>query len=458
MLYSVLRFLFRLTVKGYFRSIYVTGKANIPDQGAVIFAPNHPSAFMDPILLSTEIKRKLFFLTRGDFFKTQIAATLFRMINMIPVYRKSETPGHAEKNEMIFQKCFEHLTKKRPLMIFPEGLSKTERRLRPLKTGIARIALGAEHLNDFKLGVKIVPVGINYSDPHNFRSDVFINFGKPIDAAEYKEKFLRDDHEGVAALTDHLKSELEKLLIIVQDERLEKLVSQIERLYRSKLREDMEPADKGLQDFKLSKDIVMAVDYHLMNHPERVELFQAKINAYMNGLKELNLRDMQVRASNINIDVLRSVIYFVAGLPLFLYGYVTNYLPFKLAGIVASAIPMRDDFVGSVKISTGMFIFLIVYIIEAMIVGIYFNIWLAFLFVMSLYPAGVFTLRYIKKYFQGKDTFKYLRMFMRKTDLVAKLKVTRQQLIDELEEGKEEYLLSKNQSMEQQDNLVSLVN
>jgi glycerol-3-phosphate O-acyltransferase / dihydroxyacetone phosphate acyltransferase len=444
MLYSILRFLFRLTVNGYFRAIYIKGKEHIPKKGAVIFSPNHPSAFMDPILLSTEIDRKLFFLARGDIFQQQVAARLFSIINMIPVYRKGETKGHEEKNDMVFQKCFDHLAKGKPLMIFPEGNSKTERRLRPLKTGVARIALGAEALHEFKLGVKIIPVGINYSEPHTFRSDVFINFGKPIEANEYKSMYLQDEREGSTALTERLKAELEKLLVIVQDERLEKLVSQIEQLYRNKLREAMEPADKGLQDFQLSKDIVQAVDYHIKNNPERVDVFQTNIDAYMNGLKELNIRDTQVRASALNIDVMRSLIYFGVGMPLFLYGYLTNYIPYRLAGIIADLIPLREDFVGSIKITVSMFVFLVLYVVEATVVGVYTNVWWAVLFGVSLYPAGVFSLSYMKRYYQVISTLKYLRLFMRKGDLVAKLKVTRQQLIDELEAGKEEYLLYRN--------------
>lgn len=419
------------------------GEEHIPDKGPVIFAPNHPSAFMDPILLSTEINRRLFFLARGDIFKKQIASALFRLINMIPVYRKGETPGHTERNDMIFQKCFEHLSKGKPLMIFPEGNSKTERRLRPLKTGTARVALGAELLNSFRLGVKIVPVGINYSNPHSFRTDVFINFGHPIEVFEYKELFLQDDHKAVIMLTERIKLELEKLLVIVQDEQLEELVRQIELLYRSKLREDMEPAEKGIQDFKLSKDIVMALNYHIKRNPERVELFQANIVAYLNGLKELNIRDTQVRVSNLNIDLMWSMVYFVMGMPLFCFGYLTNYLPFKLAGWVSSKIPTRDDFVGSIKIATGMFIFLIVYILETMVVGRFTNIGWALVFILSLYPAGVFTLSYMKRYFQMIGTLKYLRLFIQKSDLVAKLKVTRKQLIDELEAGREEYLLHR---------------
>ena len=443
MLYSILRFLFQLTVKGYFRSITVLGKEHIPDTGPVIFVANHPSAFMDPILLSTEVNRRLFFLARGDIFDHRIASAFFRLINMIPVYRKGETPGHTDRNDMVFQKCFEHLSKGKTLLIFPEGNSKTERKLRSLKTGTARIAIGAELFNSFRLGVKIVPIGINYTNPHNFRSDVFINFGPPIEVVEYKEIYVQDDHRGVIMLTEHIRHELEKLLVIVQNEQLEELVRQIELLYRSKLRESMEPADKGIQDFKLSKDIVMALNYHIKRDPEKVELFQANIAAYLNGLKELNIRDSQVRMSHLNIDLLKSITYFAAGMPMFVFGYITNYLPFKLAGWVSSKVPTRGDFVGSIKIAAGMLIFLILYILEALIVGRYTNIGWAIIFILSLYPAGVFTLNYLKRYFQMIGTLKYLRLFIQKSDLVAKLKITRQQLIDELEAGKVEYLLNK---------------
>ena len=443
MLYRVLKFFARLTVNGYFRSIYVKGKEHIPKEGPVIFVANHPSAFMDPILLGTEIHRKLYFLARGDIFKKQLAAVLFRMINMIPVYRKGETPGHAERNDRVFQKCFDHLSKGKSLMIFPEGNSKTERRLRPLKTGTARIALGAEALNNFSLNVTIVPIGINYSNPHDFRSDVFINFGEPINVSHYKELFLADEREGVNALMEGIKSDMVNLLVIVHDNRMDELVQQIELLYRGILREDMGPGDKGYQDFQLSKDIVMALAYHIDNDPQRVAKFQENIKAYMNGLKELDLRDTHMRKSRLNIGVLRSLFYFVMGFPLFLFGYSTNYIPYRLAGWVSSAIRLPKDFVGSIKIVAGMFIFLIIYALEVLVIGRFTDGLWWLLFGVSLYPAGLFTVNYLKKYYRVIDTWKYLRIFIQKSDLVAKLKLTRLKLMDELEVAKNEYLLSK---------------
>jgi hypothetical protein len=39
-----------------------------------------------------------------------------------------------------------------------------------------------------------------------------------------------------------------------------------------------------------------------------------------------------------------------------------------------------------------------------------------------------------------RGTFKYLKLFMRKSDLIARIKVTRSELVDELERGRLEYL------------------
>jgi 1-acyl-sn-glycerol-3-phosphate acyltransferase len=438
MLYRILHFLFRLTVKGYFRSIYIKGKEVVPATGPVIFAPNHPSAFMDPILLATEVNRQIYFLARGDIFKKKWLAAMFRVLHMIPVFRQSE--GDTSKNSEVFRHCFHHLNKGGTLMIFPEGVSKTERNLRPIKTGTARIALGAEAENDFNLGVTIIPIGINYSDPHHFQGDVFVNFGKPISVAEYAEEYQKNPWQTVEALTARLQSELEKLVVIVEDEQLERLISNIERLYRSKLRQTEDPQEKAPADFYLSKDIVRAVEYHLQKDPKRLLDFETRLDTYLASLNRLGIRDTQVRASRLPVNFAGSIALFVLGFPLFLYGFIFNYIPYRLPGEVVRRIPMADDFVGSVQLAGGMLIFLITYIVQGLLVYHFIGGWWALAFVISLYPAGVFAVAYLTKYYRFRGTLKYLHLFIRKSDLIAHLKNTRANLVKELETGKDEYL------------------
>ena len=135
---------------------------------------------MDPILLATHINRQLYFLSRGDAFKSAFSKWLFPRLHMIPVYRPDLFPNDTHKNKQVFEKCFEHLENKKTVMIFPEGISETVRRLRPIKTGVSRISLVAEERNNFELGLVVIPIGINYSNPHHFKSDVFVNSFWPV--------------------------------------------------------------------------------------------------------------------------------------------------------------------------------------------------------------------------------------------------------------------------------------
>jgi len=439
MLYNIFRFLFRLTVKAYFRSIYVQGKDVVRRRGPIVFAANHASAFMDPILLAVLINRTLHFLARGDVFKNKMAAKIFGHLKMIPVYKPDLSPGEMHKNEMIFAKCFEYLKNGRTIMIFPEGTSRTERKLRDVKTGLARIALGAEQENDFDLGVQIIPIGINYSNPHHFKSDVFVNFGKPFLVNEYKDAFLNDEKDGVIQLTERVKKELEKRIVIIEDDRLEKLIQQIEVLYRSKLRDESKPKTKAHQDFYLSKDIVKAVEFFAENDPEKVLDFEKRIDLYLSRLKRLRIRDTQIRSSKTSIKFVKRFFLFFLGAPLFLYGLIVNLIPFKLAEFLSKRIMVRQDFIGSLKLAIGMFIFLFLYITEAVIFSSYTTWYWGLLFLISLYPSGVFTVNYLKNYYQARGTFKYLRIFIRKSDLITSLKTTRQELVDELESGKTQY-------------------
>ena len=163
---------------------------------------------MDPILVAVKFDRVFNFLARGEAFNSKFSKAMYAKLNMLPIYRPETMPDDVHKNKFVFEKCYEHLENRKAIMMFPEGFSKTERRLRPIKTGLARMALGAEAENDFKLGTKVVAIGLNYSDPHIFRSDVFINVSDVIDVREYKDMYEENPKTAIDALTARVKEEI----------------------------------------------------------------------------------------------------------------------------------------------------------------------------------------------------------------------------------------------------------
>jgi glycerol-3-phosphate O-acyltransferase/dihydroxyacetone phosphate acyltransferase len=78
--------------------------------------------------------------------------------------------------------------------IFPEGGSHDRTELLPLKAGVTIMALGAEAKYP-GLGVKIVPVGLNYYHPNRFRSRAYVEFGQPMDVpADLIKRYTTGSH------------------------------------------------------------------------------------------------------------------------------------------------------------------------------------------------------------------------------------------------------------------------
>ncbi|HYG50421.1 MAG TPA: lysophospholipid acyltransferase family protein, partial [Flavobacteriales bacterium] len=228
MLYYILKPFLKVTTWLFFRNYQVNGLENIPEKGPFIFAANHPATFMDPVIIAATVKQKVHFLSKSTVFKTRFSKWLFARLGMIPVYRKQDDPLQVSKNDQMFAKCYEHLGKGANLLIFPEGISLPERKLKEIKSGAARIALGAEDLNNFELDVKIICIGINYSDNGRFQSNVLINIEKPIRVKEYRERYAKDSFKAVRDLTAGIKEKLGNITVSVEEAESDELVRRVE--------------------------------------------------------------------------------------------------------------------------------------------------------------------------------------------------------------------------------------
>jgi len=163
----------------YFRRWQIQKYAPISD-GPVIFVANHQNAFLDAILMICSTKRTPWSLTRANVFNKPLVKKFLTIIKMLPVYRFRDGFSTLRKNDEMIETCVNLLTNKGCLLIFGEGNHNDQWFLRPLQKGFARIALAAEEKNNWKLGVKIVPVGLQYDSHGDFRTRVLVSFGIPI--------------------------------------------------------------------------------------------------------------------------------------------------------------------------------------------------------------------------------------------------------------------------------------
>ncbi|MBI1307410.1 MAG: hypothetical protein GC181_12470 [Bacteroidetes bacterium] len=353
MLYDFLRTVFTYTIHQYFSEIQVLNEEQIPVDKPVILLPNHRSAFMDPIVVATILKPEMHFLTRGESFRNKTLARVFRSLNMIPIYRKSFSPDEVHKNEEVFTYCYDLLERNGALMIFPEGLCQTRFELAPLKTGTARIALGAENKNDWELDIHLIPVGINYSHPHHFRSRLVLNVGKPIRLSQYQKEYENNPSQTVHELTSAIEEELRSLIIILHNQEDSELIRNTELVFKSENRE----VRSWFDDRKLITDGINFFRHH--DHTG-LDNFDQRVRMYLKNLKRLypekalNLdTSKQLEVENLYLKIIILILTF----PGYLLGLATHLPPFLITAVIAKKVVKRSDFTGSVLLFLGLIIF-----------------------------------------------------------------------------------------------------
>lgn len=446
MLYSFLKILMQITVRMFFRSIVIRNKEVIPADGPLLVLANHPSTFMDPIVIATMLNRKVYFLGKGQLFKTKFAKWLLPKFNIIPVYRKQDDPSQMNKNEETFNKCFEHLENNGAILMFPEGISITERKLRPIKTGAARIVLGAEERNNFQLGIHIINIGLNYTDPHKFNRDLFINIHKPIRVADYKDEYLMDSFKGAKHLTAEITKQLENLIIAIEDNQTDELVRDIEVLYKYHLSEERGISEKEKDaEFIITKNIVETVNYFLQHDALRVELLRKRIKDYFKNVSQLGLKDEDIAPKQKNKsfigNALKAFFIIIVGAPVFLFGLINNFLPFEIPGFLAKKISKEKEFRGAISMVGGMFTFLIFYTAQIILVWKYSHLqWLTFGYGLSLPLTGLFSYWYFNMVKQIRTKWMLMMLFYKKSTFISNLITERQQLIIEFDKAKNEYI------------------
>ena len=195
-----------------FTPIHIHNIGRIPLDRPVLISSNHPSAFLEACLLATHFPKSLHFLVRGDIFINKFVINLLKQVHLTPIYRVSDGFKNLRANENTFNECHQRLKNNEVIVVYAEGNTTQEKRLRPIQKGLARIAFGAlDRYPDMDLC--IVPLGVNYSHPNDFRSEVMIEVGMPITLKDYYQQYKSDSIRAISELTQKVEAEMKPLVI-----------------------------------------------------------------------------------------------------------------------------------------------------------------------------------------------------------------------------------------------------
>ena len=249
-MYTFVKNLIRFGIFFYFKNVKMYGREKIPKTGSVVFIGNHPNALIDPLLLACKNPRDPYFLTRASVFGNEFLSNFFERIKMLPIYRPRDGKNQMYKNEAVFKKCEHILGKGNCLGVFAEGSHNIERRIRPLKSGFARIILGTTDSFPELEDITIIPVGLNYNDPTEALSKASVYFGDPISVKEVLNNLPLEKNQS-NTLRILVKEKLEKVSVHVSGDHYNEKIN-----YLNHLKIDLtnpESANSALRDFNLDK-------------------------------------------------------------------------------------------------------------------------------------------------------------------------------------------------------------
>lgn len=445
MIYNFLKIVVKIAVRIFFRKVTIHKAVDLPTSGPLIIVGNHPNTFMDPLILAILFKQRVGFLGNASIFVNSFVNAIFAYFRVIPVYRdKDVKPGEKIDNEKTFRDCYKFLEGKNSLMLFPEGTSYHELRLRKIKTGGARIALSVEQKNYFDLGVKIIPIGLYYSNPAKFRSKIYVNTGELIDVQDYKDIYQEDEVKGVQALTQKIKESLEQLTITTEDKEQEELFFKVKRIYKDQLIKKL--GGDNTEEFELTKEIAKAIQYFKVTFPNKFDAIKEKIDRCDQLLDEFQTtanrtKPLKSRLKKFSILV-SGTLYLIVGFPVYLYGLVQNLIPFRAPYWLAKKFTKEVEYHAPIMMSLGIVIFPAYYALSAFFFDFKFSpepITLS-LYVASLPLSGYYVLHYYSFFRAGLSFLKIHNLINPKKDLLRELEQLKNSIFEDLDEARTIYL------------------
>ncbi len=364
---AVIRFL-RIINQLYFVEISSTGREHVPERGPVILAANHPGSILDSIVLATQVHRTINYLARSGLFRFRPLAALFKRLGAVPIYRSHETADSMQRNEVVFAKVHELLDAGGCIGIFPEGRNSPPTRIGPLRKGAARIALSAEARHEGRLGLVVVPVGVNFENRGFLMSAVLLRFGAPIEVSDYLELYRRDPSLALTRMTEDIKHALNQQVLTIEDARLGQLVDELETVfgdelgrrfegmaasagkapprqrpvkrwlwqmaawYRRSTPESSRAFQRRMHSRKYIRDVLVEA---WQVEPRRVVALRNRLERYKDHLRQTELREALGHAFDEPVKQrlirLRMTLYSVLMAPFALFGLIHNIVPYMLA-------------------------------------------------------------------------------------------------------------------------------
>jgi hypothetical protein len=427
MIYQFFKLIVQLSLRAYFKRIDVVGRAYL-EEGRAVYVSNHPGAMIDPIIVAMHVRKPFHFITGAEWFGKGIKRWVFEdQFHMVPVHRpwlKKDKEAAQLSNDDMFKACYKSLERNDRIMIYPEASSMTVPWIRELKTGAARIKLGGDaylkEQGDEVNEIKVIPIGINYENPHRFQTRATIVVGQPIDFSDIDTS---DEAGVVGAMTQRIKEGMQSCVLHMEEEQYYPVIKRVIKLMESVVIKDLGIApDKPEASFKARKEIIRAVEYYKRTGNRAFEELEGDIQSYIQRFEREGFRrfnPFEETRGKVVLNLLLVVLTF----PFFLIGFVLNVMPYFFSRAIFRSLLLEKvtgehkqgdfnpAFAGSLAYAVGVGMYLVWYIGLAIVSSMLYTWWVSIPLVWFIaYQTGKVALLYMRWLKRLRDVWHWKAM------------------------------------------------
>ena len=404
----------------------------MPEKAGLIFVSNHPNALVDPALLFVALPRKIAFLAKHTLFKIPVLGWLIRTVGALPLYRRQDAGADVSKNQETFTVARELLKSGGAIALFPEGVSHSSPKLLPLKTGAARIALGAVSVgrNPGSLDLQIVPVGLFYTNKTTFRSEALLHFGVPffVEPVELDENG-QPPKEAVRQLTAKIENALREVTLNAETESRLAAARIAEEVFTSVTPEEETIAER--LEFQ-QRFIAETADESKEELEKRLAEYDRRLDRF--GIESEFLELSKFSRGFIFRQALVRSWWLLLAAPVAFVGAVLHFPAYQIGKFLAYLETRKGNFdmASTVKVISGLVLMPLTWIAVAVILYFYFG-WLTALVSIPLsFLCGYVALRMLEEIEEMRGWTRAILLFIRKRKEFLRLLAERKNLFEKI--------------------------
>ena len=419
----------RLVLRVFYRRIEAAGLPRVPASGPTILVLNHPNGLMDPLLLLCLSPRPVSFLAKSPLFTMPFVSLFVKAFGSIPVYRPEDPDADVRRNRETFAKARDLLRRGGVLALFPEGISHDEPRLMPLKSGAARIALGAASEGP----VTIVPAGLTYEARDIFRSGALLCIAEPftVDPISLDERG-EPPRTAVKALTARLRVALEGATLQADDQATLDLAAAAEMLFAPGGEEGLD-ARFAFRRLLLDKATLLRE-----SHPERLAALSARVAGASRVLSAAGISPSDLDGGAVRAELAASalaallVALFLA--PLALAGLAAHAPAYNLIDPLARRLSRGDtDIVATIKVLGAFLFFPLTWIALGTAAGLAWGLPLGLLTGFALPLCGYLALLLLERWERTITSLRVLTLSLFRLRTLTELRSERAAIVTEMQ-------------------------